>query len=102
LDSLVSRYNRPATTILKARIYDAVRAGTAINCPVFIREAALTALEAFPSDDAVAIVDSICTADHNLPILTTEFSEEGWERPISALMVKGKTSLERLIAGYGN
>lgn len=35
-------------------------------------------------------------------MLSIEFSEENWERPITELMLKGKTSLERLIEGTGN
>lgn len=102
LESLIKRYSEPASTVLKARVFDAVRAATAINCPEPIRAAAMKALENFPHDDAVAVVDSLCTAEHNLPILSTEFSEEGWERPITELMLTGKTNLERLVEGSGN
>jgi hypothetical protein len=47
-------------------------------------------------------VDAICTEHHDLPLLSTEFTEVGWERPITELMTKGRSSLERLIAGTGN
>jgi hypothetical protein len=50
-------------------------------------------------DDAVAVVDAICTEHHDLPLLSTDFTEVGWERPITELMVKGRSSLERLVAG---
>ena len=53
-------------------------------------------------DEEVAVVDAICTAEHDLPILTTEFDEVGWERPITELMTKGRSSLERLIADARN
>jgi hypothetical protein len=102
LTALIDRYSRPATTLLKARVYDAIRSATAINCPASIGDAAVAALETLVVDDAVAVVDSICTDNHNLPMLSTEFSEENWERPIAELMLKGKTSLERLIEGTGN
>lgn len=99
--ALVGRYSQPATTLLKARIYDALRSATAINCPEVIRQAATVALSEITVDEAVAVVDAICTAEHDLPILTTEFDEVGWERPITELMTKGRSSLERLIADAG-
>ncbi|MGA2571209.1 MAG: DUF4062 domain-containing protein [Terracidiphilus sp.] len=98
LRALVGRYGQPATTLLKARIYDALRSATAINCPEAIRQAATVALAEITVDEAVAVVDAICTAEHDLPILTTEFDEVGWERPITELMTKGRSSLERLLA----
>lgn len=100
--ALLLRYERPASPLLKAKLYNALRSATAINCPGSIREAATTALKEITVEDAVAVVDAICTEQHNLPILSTEFSEDGWERPIAELMVKGRSSLERLIAGTGN
>ena len=102
LNALVHRYGEPANALLKAKIYDALRSATAINCPQAVREAATAALAEIKLDDAVAVVDSICTAEHDLPILSTEFDEIGWERPITELMAKGRSSLERLIAGAGN
>lgn len=98
LGALVGRYGQPGTTLLKARIYDALRSATAINCPEVIREAATVALAEITVEEAVAVVDAICTAEHDLPILTTEFDEVGWERPITQLMTKGRSSLERLLA----
>ena len=53
-------------------------------------------------DDAVAVVDAICTEGHELPLLSTDFTEVGWERPIKELVMKGRSSLERLVAGAGN
>jgi hypothetical protein len=53
-------------------------------------------------DDAVAVVDAICTAEHELPLISKEFNEVDWERPITELMMKGRSSLERLISGAGN
>jgi len=97
LRALVGRFNQPGTTLLKARIYDALRSATAINCPEVIRQAATAALAEITTDEAVAVVDAICTAEHDLPILTTEFDEVGWERPITELMTKGRSSLERLL-----
>ena len=102
LNALVHRYGEPGSALLKARIYDALRSVTAINCPQAVRQAATAALAEIDVDDAVAVTDSICTAEHDLPILSTEFDEIGWERPITELMAKGRSSLERLIAGAGN
>jgi len=47
-------------------------------------------------------VDAICTEGHELPLLSTDFTAVGWERPINELMNKGRSSLERLITGAGN
>jgi hypothetical protein len=102
LQALLRRYHLPGSAVLKARIYDALRAATAINCPDSIREAITAALANIVVDDAVAVVDAICTAEHDLPLISTDFTEAGWERPITELMMKGRSSLERLISGAGN
>lgn len=102
LKALIHRYGEPGNSLLRAKIYDALRSATAINCPQAVRQVATAALAEIEVDDAVAVVDSICTADHELPILSTEFDEIRWERPITELMTKGRSSLERLIAGAGN
>lgn len=102
LSALVRRYGAPASPLLKARIYDALRSATAINCPEAIRQSATAALAGLVIDDVVAVVDAICTDEHDLPILCTEFDEIGWERPITDLMTNGRSSLERLIDGAGN
>jgi len=102
LKALVRRYGEPASTLLTAKIYDALRSATAINCPDAIRQAATVALAEIAVDDAVAVVDCICTDEHDLPMLSAKFDEIGWERPITELMTKGRSSLERLIAGAGN
>jgi hypothetical protein len=102
IDSLLSRYQEPASDVLKARIFDALRSATAINCPDWVRERTSAALEGLDIPDAVVVVDAICTADHELPLLSTEFSEPRWEGAITDVMVKGRSSLERLIEGSGN
>ncbi len=102
LQALLRRYEQPATHLLKARLYNALRSATSISCPEPIRHTATAALTAITVDDAVAVVDAICTADHDLPLLSTDLTEVGWERPIADLMTKGRSSLERLIAGTGN
>ena len=102
LQAIVGRYGRPGSPLLKAKLYNALRSATGINCPDLIREGATAALKNIVVDDAVAVVDAICTEEHELPLLSTDFSEGGWERPISDLMVMGRSSLERLIAGAGN
>ena len=102
LQALLRRYEQPGSPILKARIYNALRSATAINCPEPIRQSATAALANIGVDHAVAVVDAICTEGHHLPLRSTEFSEVGWERPITELMIKGRSSLEHLIAGAGN
>ncbi len=102
LRALLRRYMQPGSSILKARIYEALRSATAINCPEPIRQAAAAVLADIVVDDAVAVVDAICTEQHELPLLSTDFNEVEWERPITELMMKGRSSLERLIAGAGN
>lgn len=102
LQALLRRYEQPGSPLLKARIYNALRSATAINCPEQIRQIAAAALANLVVDDAVAVVNAICTEDHHLPLLSTEFTEIGWERPITELMMKGRSSLERLVAGAGN
>ena len=102
LQAIIRRYERPASPQLKAKLYNALRSATAINCPEPVRQGASAALEQIVVEDAVAVVDAICTEQHELPILSTEFAEVGWDRPITELMMKGRSSLERLIAGAGN
>ena len=102
LQALVRRYQLPGSTVLKAKIYDALRSATGINCPDMIRQTARAALAETVVDDAVAVVDAICTAEHELPLLSKDFTEVDWERPITELMLKGRSSLERLISGAGN
>jgi hypothetical protein len=102
LNALVHRYGEPASALLKARIYGALRSATAISCPEPVRQAATTAIAEISVDDAVAVANAICTAEHDLPLLTSEFTEATWERPITELMMRGRSSLERLIAGAGN
>lgn len=102
LQALLRRYARPASPLLKAKVYNALRSATAINCPEPIRQVATAALADIVVDDAVAVVDAICTEGHELPLLSTDFTEVEWERPITELVMKGRSSLERLIAGAGN
>jgi len=102
LAGLARRYAQPASALLKARIYDALRSATAINCREPIRQAAAAALAEIAVEDDVAVLDALCTAEHDLPILSAEFDEDGWERPITEIMKRGKSCLERLIAGPGN
>jgi hypothetical protein len=102
LQALLRRYMQPGSPILKARIYNALRSATAINCPEPIRQSAMAALANIVVDDAVAVVDAICTEDHQLPLLSADFTEVAWERPITELMAKGRSSLERLVAGAGS
>jgi hypothetical protein len=101
LQALLRRFKQPASNLLKAKLYDALRSATAINCPEPIRETATKALKEIDLDDAVAVVDAICTAQHELPILSAELTGD-WEGPINELMRKGRSSLERLVAGAGN
>jgi hypothetical protein len=102
LQALLRRHGRLASPLLKAKLYNALRSATAIHCPEAIRQGATAALANIVTEDAVAVVDAICTEHHDLPLLSTEFTEVGWERPITELMTKGRSSLERLIAGTGN
>lgn len=67
-----------------------------------IRQTAKDALDEIVVDDAVAVVDAICTAEHELPLVSKDLTETDWERPIMELMMKGRSSLERLMAGAGN
>jgi hypothetical protein len=102
LNALLQRYDQPGSAVLKSKIYDAVRSATAINCPEPIRKTAAEALSRMTVEDEVAVLDAICTAEHELPLFSTEFTEDGWERPIAELMTKGRSSLEHLVAGAGN
>lgn len=96
MEILRARFAQPATSVLNARFFDAFRSVTAINCPEYVRTAAAAILATARLDDTVLLVDAICTADHELPILSTEFSEARWEEPITEVMQKGRASLERL------
>jgi hypothetical protein len=102
LTALRRRYEQPSSVVVRARLYDAMRSATAINCPQWVQERAAAALEAINMPDEVAVVDAVCTADHELPTLTTEFSEHHWEQAITNVMAKGRSSLERLIDDPGN
>src|ERR1019366_3783703 len=95
------RYGRAASPQLRAAIFDALRSATAVNCPEPIRHAASAALATIAVDDEVAVIDAIRTAEHELPVLSTDFSHLDWEESITKLMEKGRTSLERLIASTG-
>ncbi len=102
IDSLLRRYQEPASDVLKARIFDALRSATAISCPDWVRERTCTALTGLDVPDAVVVVDAISTAEHELPFLSTEFSESRWESAVRDVLVKGRSSLERLIEGSEN
>ncbi len=78
--------DRPATPLLRATIYDALRSATGIGCPELIRRAATEALASIAVDDDVAVIDAIRTADHELPMLSTEFDHKVWEESIATLM----------------
>jgi hypothetical protein len=99
---LAERFQRSAGPLLKAKLYDALRSATAINCPDYIRLAANATLSQVVLDDPVAVVDAICTESHDLPLLSTEFSEASWERPINEVMARGRSSLERISQVPGN
>jgi Domain of unknown function (DUF4062) len=96
LRTLVRRFERPLGALLKARIYDAVRSATAIHCPEPIREAAKSSLVQMDLNDMASVIDAICTADHELPFLTTQIDLIERQERIDALMTKGRASLERL------
>jgi hypothetical protein len=102
LHTLLERCNHPASPLLRAKIHDAIRSATGINYPSSISGAATAELASLVLDDAATVVDAICTDGHDLPLLSREFSEEGWERSISEVMHNGKSSLERLIEGTDN
>jgi hypothetical protein len=93
---------QPASALFKARLYSALRSATGLNCPDYIRSSALDALAELAVEDDVAVIDAICTADHDLPVLSTEFSAVGRERSINEVMVRGRSALERLLQGIGN
>jgi hypothetical protein len=102
LQLLISHYDRAGSPQLRAAIFDALRSATAVNCPESIRQAATEALATIAVDDEVSVIDAIRTAEHELPVLSTDFSHPGWEESITKLMEKGRASLERLIASTGN
>jgi hypothetical protein len=95
LNILVAHFAKPASPILKERIYDAVRSGTAINCPEQIQEASKAAIERFGVDDTLRVVDAICTGQSDLPILSRDLNAIDWERPIAALMSEAHLALEQ-------
>ncbi len=99
---ILKRIRRPASALFKARLYDAIRSATAIHRPDYIRSTAIAALAEFAVDDEVAVIDAICTADHDLPSLSAEVSESGWESSINEVMMRGRSGLERLLSGTGN
>ncbi len=86
---LISRYDRAGSPQLRATIFDALRSATAVNCPESIRQAATEALATISVDDEVSVIDAISTAEHELPILSTDFSHPGWEESITKLMKRG-------------
>jgi Domain of unknown function (DUF4062) len=102
LQAIIRRYDEPSSPLLKAKLYNALRSATSINCPEAVRQRATVALAGILVEDVVAVVDAICTEQHELPILSAEFTEVGWERPITELMMKGRSSLERLTASAGD
>lgn len=99
--SLLHRFDQPASPILKARIYDSIRSATAIHHPDFIRQAASSALEKIVLDDPSAVIDAICTAEYDLPLISADY-DETMDRPSKELMSRSRSSLERLIASPGN
>jgi hypothetical protein len=102
LDMLIRRFAYAATPVLRARIFHALRSGTGINVPESVRSAAQKALSEIIIADDVAVVDAICTAEHALPMHSTDFSSTNWEQAISELMIKGRSSLETIVEGAGN
>lgn len=102
LQALAHRYEQPASAVLKAKVLGALRSATAISCPEAVRQAANKALATITIDDAVAVVDAICTAEHDLPVLSARGVGMDWEQPIADLMTRGRSSLERLVMGAGN
>jgi len=102
LQALLRRYEQPGSPVLRARLYHALRSATGINCPESIRQIAAASLEHTAVDDAVAVVGAICTEGHTLPLHSTDLAELVSGRPINEVMIKGRASLERLIAGVGN
>jgi hypothetical protein len=75
--ALLRRYKQPASFLLQAKIYDAVRSATAIHCPESIQQAATAALKEITLEDAVAVIDAICTDQHDLPILSRSSQKTG-------------------------
>jgi hypothetical protein len=96
LETLVNRYHLPSSPLLASRLYDAVRSATAINCPPSIRERARAALDHLTLDDAGKVVDAICTAGHNLPILSPNLDLEQREQRFADLMLEAKAALGRI------
>jgi hypothetical protein len=103
LQALLRRYQVPGSTVLKAKIYDALRSATGINCPDMIRQTAKDALDEIVLDDAVAVVDAICTAEHELPLVSKNLTEADWDclgRLISTDSADDYAELFWDVAGY--
>jgi hypothetical protein len=97
VDILAGRIQQPASAVVKAKLYDALRSATAINCPKYVQAKVKTVLADIQIEDHVAVVDALCTADHDLPILSRDFSEARWEGAIGEVMARGRSALERLV-----
>lgn len=96
LGILLNRFELSTASFLKARIFDAVRSGTAINCPARIRQLASGAITHMQVDDTVTVIDAICTADHDLPLLSATFDSITWYEQIESLMRAARLALERV------
>jgi hypothetical protein len=98
LDMLLARFGKPMSNLLEARLYDAIRSATAIQCPPHIRQRASSKLDAISLSDGGLVLDGICTADYELPMLDTDIERGISEREavISALMAKARDGLERI------
>lgn len=98
LDILRQRLQEPASVAVRAKIYDAIRSGTGINCPDPVREAAHAALGKFVRDADLIIFDALCTGDTDLPILTKEFDADSWDVPIRKLVQEAHDALAQTAA----
>jgi hypothetical protein len=96
LEMLVDRFALPASPILRARIFDAVRSGTSMHCPEQIQEASKAALERIEVDDTLRVVDAICTGHGDLPFLSRDLKAVDRGLPITTLMSEARLALERL------
>jgi hypothetical protein len=76
LRALLERCEQHASPLLRARIYDAIRSATAIDCPLPISEAATAALAGLVLSDAAAVVDAICTDSQTSPFSQESCSQE--------------------------
>lgn len=90
------RFQQPSSALLKERIYRAVRSASSIYNPEAIREKAIEALAKIEIDDDVAVIDSICMAAHEMPRLTMASDLLEWDKATDTIMIKGRTSLERM------